>query len=264
MVQVKFVFFSPTGTTKAVLNGIEQGIKPDTTEWIDITVPEARKKPLQTSEDELLVIGVPVYMGRVPALITEWLHAMRLQNTLVVCVVVYGNRTFEDALLELRNIVLQCGGIPVAGGAYIGEHSFSSSQTPTAAGRPNADDLEHAKEFGRKIRGKLESVSSGTVVSDLQVPGEYPYRGDPKLWVVDFIAIDDSCTSCGHCAEICPTGAIDSENSANIEKDKCITCCACIKNCPENARTMKPGPVQDASVRLHTLYAEQKMPEYYL
>lgn len=264
MVHAKLVCFSPTGTTKAVLMGIERGIEPDTSEWIDITSPDARNEPLQTSEDELLVIGVPVYMGRVPALIMDWLQAMKLQNNPAVCVVVYGNRTYEDALLELKKTILQCGGIPIAGGAFIGEHSFSTEKTPTAAGRPDNKDLEYAKEFGRKIRSKLASVSSETPVSEIEVPGEYPYRGDSKLWVVDFIAVSDACTSCGHCAEICPTGAIDSKNSAKIELEKCITCCACIRACPEHARTMKAGPVQDASLRLHTLYAEPKMPEYYL
>lgn len=61
---VKLVYFSPTGTTKAVVQGIAHGINPDTTELIDITRPDARKQPLQTSENELLVVGVPpVYMG---------------------------------------------------------------------------------------------------------------------------------------------------------------------------------------------------------
>ena len=132
MVHVKLVCFSPTGTTKAVLSGIEQGLNQDRTEWIDITSPDERKEPLQTSEDELLVIGVPVYMGRVPALIMDWLQAMKLQNIPAVCVVVYGNRTYEDALLELKKIVLQCGGIPIAGGAFIGEHSFTMKEFPIA------------------------------------------------------------------------------------------------------------------------------------
>ena len=129
---VKLVYFSPTGTTKAVLQGIAKGINPGNMELIDITRPDARKKPLVTSENELLVVGVPVYMGRVPALLIEWLNAIQAHNTPTVCVVVYGNRVYDDALLELKNIVMKCGGIPIAGGAYIGEHSFSNSETPSS------------------------------------------------------------------------------------------------------------------------------------
>ena len=123
---VKLVYFSPTGTTKAVVRAIAHGISHENVEELDITRPAARIQPLQTSEKELLIVGVPVYMGRVPALLTDWLHAIRAHNTPAVCVVVYGNRTHEDALLELKDILAKDGCVPVAGGAWIGEHSFSS------------------------------------------------------------------------------------------------------------------------------------------
>ncbi len=261
---VKLVYFSPTGTTKKVLLSIANGITSDRVECIDITRPETRKTPMKTSEDELLIVGVPVYMGRVPALIIDWLNAIQAHHTPTVCVVGYGNRGYEDALLELKKIIQQCGGIPIAGGAYIGEHSFSTDATPTAAGRPDIDDIRHAKEFGRKIKEKLQSVTSISELSEIEIPGMYPYRGDSTLWTVDFISVSDKCTQCGICAELCPTGAIDPQNSSKIQVEKCITCCGCIKNCPEHARTMKPGLVQDASIRLHTLYSEPKKPEYYV
>ena len=95
---VKLVYFSPTGTTNAVVRAIAQGINHENVEELNITRPAARIQPLQTSEKELLIVGVPVYMGRVPALLTDWLHAIRAHNTPAVCVVVYGNRTHEDAL----------------------------------------------------------------------------------------------------------------------------------------------------------------------
>ena len=102
---MKLVCFSPTGTTEAVLRGIARGLDQRTPELIDITKPEARKQHLQTSEDELLVVAVPVYMGRVHALLTDWLQAIQARNTPAVCVVVFGNRAYDDALLELRNIL---------------------------------------------------------------------------------------------------------------------------------------------------------------
>ena len=261
----KLVYFSPTGTSKAVVQGIVSGIDPSTMELIDITTPDARKQPLQTSEDELLDVAVPVYMGRVPALLNEWLNAIQAHNTPTVCFVVYGNRAYENALLELKDIVINCGCIPIAGAAYIGEHSFSDSEAPTAQGRPDEDDLNHAKVFGQKIREKLQSISSISQVSDVNVPGSYPYEGVTELWDVDFVAVDDNlCAQCGFCSEVCPVGAIDSENSTKINHKKCITCCACIKSCPQNARTMKPGLVKDAQIRLNELYKEPKKPVYFL
>jgi ferredoxin len=261
---LKLVCFSPTGTTKAILQGIARGLNQNTVELIDITTPDSRKNPLQTSDNELLVVGVPVYMGRVPALITDWLHTIHAKKTHTVFVVVYGNRAYEDALVELADILIPCSCIPIAGAAFIGEHSFSNSEFPTSKGRPDAIDLHRAELFGQRIQGKLNSISSVANISVVEMPGCSPYRWNGKLWDVDFIEVSDACTHCGICAERCPTGALDSVNSSVIDLEKCITCCACIKSCPQNARTMKAGLVKDGSMRVHNLNKERKEPEYFL
>lgn len=259
----KLVYFSPTGTTKAVVEGISRGIDAIELERIDLTKPAARLKPLQTGENDLLIVGVPVYMGRVPEVIQEWLQSIKAQNTPSVCIVVYGNRVYDDALLELKDILAADGCIPMAAGAFIGEHSFSSVETPIAADRPDLRDISQAEAFGRKIKEKLDAILSAEEIGDLNVPGEFPYRGETKLWDVDFIAVSSDCNQCQLCAEVCPVGAIHTENSRLIDPEKCITCCACIKNCPQHARAIKNGPVNDASVRLNTLFKESKQPELF-
>jgi ferredoxin len=215
---------------------------------------------LQTSGNDLLVIAVPVYIGRVPALLGEWFYGIKADRTPTVCIVVYGNRGYDDALLELKDILITRGCIPIACAAYIGEHSFSSSETPIAEARPDANDLNHAELFGRKINERLLYVSSIDHISDINIPGNHPYRGDSKIWNVDFISVSNVCTQCGFCAEVCPVGAVHSKKSDLIDKKHCITCCACIKNCPQNARTMNAGPVKDAAMRLNKLYKERKEP----
>ncbi len=261
---LKVVYFSPTGTTKAILQGIAGGINQGPAEFLDITKPEARTHPLSMAEDDLLILGVPVYMGRVPALLENWLQRIRARRTPTVCVVVYGNRAYENALLELQDIVRARGCTPIAGAAYIGEHSFSSSELPTAQGRPDAGDLRQAEAFGRQIGKKLLAAPSLDSLSEAHIPGTRPYGGVTELWDVDFIALSDACTQQGLCAAICPVGAIDPKDAYVMDVEKCISCCACIKGCPQHARTMKDGPVKDAAVRLSTLYKERKEPECFL
>mgnify|MGYP000586770700 CR=1 FL=1 len=262
--KIKLAYFSPTGTSERVARGVADGIEAAELETIDITRPETREKPVRCAADELLLVAVPVYMGRVPALLHGWLNALEARETPAVCIVVYGNRAYEDSLLELKDTLANRGCIPVAGGAYIGEHSFSDEQAPVAMGRPNEEDLRHAHAFGKAIREKLDSVASPADLADLQVPGEHPYGGRTQLWDVDFIAVDDRCAQCGLCAKVCPVGAVDPANSAAIDIAKCITCCACIKKCPQNARSKKASPVMEASQRLFNLFTEPKKPEYFL
>ena len=263
---VKLVWFSPTGTTKAIIQGIARGMKNQSSiELVDITKPDTRKQQLHTSEDELLVVGVPVYMGRVPAVLNEWLYAINARNTPVVCVVVYGNRVYDNALLELKDLLTKRGCIPIASAAFIGEHSFHSPDLPAASkGRPDIRDLNYAELFGRKIEEKLRSASSVDHIPDIPIPGNHPYGGVTELWSIDFIAVSNGCTECGICAEGCPVGAIDSKNSALIDTVKCTLCCACIKQCPQSARKMKPGLMKDAAIRVHKLFRERKEPEFFV
>lgn len=261
---LKLVCFSPTGTTKKIIQCIAHGTSSNVLELIDITKPEARKQSLQTTKNELLIVGVPVYMGRVPAIATKWLQTIKAHHTPAVCIVVYGNRAYEDALLELKDTLIVCGCKPIAGAAYIGEHSFSCLETPTAEKRPDTKDLNHAELFGQKINEKLQSLLLDNYVSDILISGNYPYRNTTQLWSVDFITIDNKCTKCGICADCCPVGAIDSATIELIDNEKCITCCACIKNCPQNARTIKDSLVKDASIRLNRLYRMRKEPILFL
>ncbi len=116
-------YFSPTGTTKSIVQAVAGGMNQNTTRDIDITNPVMRKNRLKTSEKEVLIIAVPVYLGRVPAFLDEWLHAIKAHNTPTVCIVVYGNHAYDNALRELKDILIKRGCKPIAGAAYIGEHA---------------------------------------------------------------------------------------------------------------------------------------------
>ncbi len=104
-------------------------------ERFDFTRPEAREAEQRFGPGELAVIGTPVYAGRVPNVLLKYLTGkLRGSGALAIPVVLFGNRNFDDGLIELRNILEQDGLRAVAGAAFVGEHSFSRT---LAAGRPD-------------------------------------------------------------------------------------------------------------------------------
>lgn len=258
------VTFSPTGSSKSVTRAIAQGLGSEITEDLDITLPSERQKhDLLPEKDDLVIFAMPTYAGRLPELACEWLQEMKVApGTPAICVVLYGNREFDDSLIELRDLVVTRGYKPIAGAAFIGEHSFSNKTFPVAAGRPHKDDLDLGIKFGWDITAHFDIDNWVKNAGALQVPGAFPYK-DKKPPKVDFIAVSDACNSCGTCVTFCPADAIDAENGFATIVDKCILCCACIRACPENARSMKPGPVMDISKRLHENCSIPKRPTFY-
>jgi ferredoxin len=184
----------------------------------------------------------------------------------------YGNRAYEDALIELTDLISELGFKPIAGGAFIAEHSFSSPEVPIAAGRPDGSDLKKAREFGSKIREKLLTARNKEDLPSIAVNGNRPYRDEfrisraakPGTEPPAPITKEETCTKCGKCAEVCPNAAITIGSTVETQKQACIRCYACIKNCPTGARVMThPFFVKEAKW-LHDTFPDRKEPETFL
>ncbi|MFA6811422.1 MAG: NAD(P)H-dependent oxidoreductase [Desulfoplanes sp.] len=170
----QLIFFSPTKTTMKIVDAIGEGMKLSTPlSRIDLTFPLDTVPQGQASD--VAVIGTPGYAGRVPALVVDRLRQnVQGKGRPAVLVVVYGNRAYEDALLELRNVAEELGFVPVGAAAFIGEHSFSTAELPVAAGRPDADDLKKARDFGSRIREKMQACGALDQLPLLQHTGNFP------------------------------------------------------------------------------------------
>ncbi|MGE5237532.1 MAG: 4Fe-4S binding protein [Chloroflexota bacterium] len=258
------IYFSPTQTTKRVIEAISQGLQVANLECIDLTLPAAETRELLFIHRDLAVIGSPVYGGRLPTVAVSRLRRLKGNGAPAVIVAVYGNRAYEDALIELRDLALEIGFKPVAAGAFVGEHSYSTSFTPVAVGRPDVEDLEKAMAFGKMIRERMMTVRALDQIGLPQVPGTFPYKELRTLSDISPVTQDTLCTKCGLCISVCPTAAIDADDPTLIDKGLCIRCCACVKVCPAGAKTMDDPRIRKVVEQLSVTCSQRKEPETYL
>ena len=239
-------YFSATGTTKKVVTALARAAADGLGAEYKVFPfdnPAVRKAEKEFSADDLVIMGVPVYAGRVPNLIMPYIRDLVKGNgALAVPVVLYGNRNFDDALIELRNLMRDNGFHPIAGAAVVGEHSFSKI---LGAGRPDADDMALVAKLADGVIKKVSGLKEAPAEA-VEVEGQDPIRpyytprdrhGEP---IKDFLKAKpvtdpEKCIHCGLCARICPMGSIDPEDFSNVA-GKCIKCCACVKRCPAGAK----------------------------
>ncbi|MCF8091743.1 MAG: 4Fe-4S binding protein [Desulfotignum sp.] len=258
---ITLVYFSPTATTRTVLEEIAKGTGYDVADVYDITLSKTRKQIPSKLDSALIVFGAPVYSGRLPGLAADYFKQLSAPGIPAVPVVLYGNREYEDALLELKDICVKCGCRPLAAGAFIGEHSFSTKQVPIALNRPDKKDLASAFEFGQKIAKLLDRPATGPSSGTVDVRGNIPYKTPPIPRGLPFIDVTDDCTACGICVAVCPVDAVNEKEGFCTMDEICVHCCACIKACPESARIMKDGPLKDIADRLNQTCGTRKAPE---
>jgi ferredoxin len=261
---IRLIYFSPTRTTKKVLKSIAQGLQAETVEHVDLTPPDSRTREFEEIRDELALVGAPVYGGRLPPDAVQRLRRLRGNDTPAAAVVLYGNREYEDALLELKDLVAEVGFIPIAGGAFIGEHSFDTEAFPIATGRPDAEDLTKAVDFGKAIREKTQSINALDKIPHLQIPGDFPYKGWAKWSGVSPITRDAICIQCAACVAACPTAAIAMDETLITSTEACIQCCACVRVCPTGARVMEHPRIRESQEWLSAHCRQRKEPETFL
>ena len=256
--KLHLIYFSPTGTTRRTVEQIAGGINAQSVEHHDLTLQTAGVN--LTLTDGLAVIGVPVYAGRVPEVCLQRMQHLSAVQIPVVVVVLYGNREFEDALLELADTVRTKGFVPVAAAAFIGEHSYSTSIQPIAAGRPDQDDLAQARQFGAAI---AESLKTGHLKGPSDIPGSVPYRERPPLGGIAPSLIPEHCTLCGICVSVCPTRVISMADSITTDAAGCVMCCACVKSCPGQARILDHPMLNARREMLTVQYSQRKAPSIF-
>lgn len=241
---VKAVYYSATGNTKAVTERIAQRIAGKlgaALESYDYTLPESRKEEKKYGAGELVIFGTPVYAGRVPnKMLPVVQNHFKAEGALAIPVVTFGNRSFDNGLIELRNELENNGFHTIAGAGVACSHVFSDKIAP---GRPDAADLEKLDAFADAAADKIMAMEE--IPAPIAVRGEDPVGpyytplgtdGKPAVFLkAKPLTHAEKCDGCGICAKACPMGSISLEDPAQVT-GICIKCQACIKKCPTGAK----------------------------
>lgn len=257
MSRVNTIFFSPTKTTEMIVKKITEGMAIDEVRETNIT---AYKESYSFPDSDITIIGLPVYSGRIPELVNSRVLNLKGKKTPAIAVVVYGNRDFDDALIEICDILEEKGFNIISAAAFIGEHSYSDKTYPIAANRPDSMDLEKALNYGREIS---EIIKKGDFNKPL-IPGNRPYKERSKAPAFAPVTDSEKCSNCLFCIDLCPTDAIDRQNPCVSDPEKCIRCAACVKACPEGAKKFDNEGILNAAKKLNSLCSQRKEPSIFI
>lgn len=249
------IYFSPTGGTKKVADILSRQWDCEKVE-IDLSDLSVDFGDFKIEKEDICIAAGPVYGGRIPLMASANLKKLKGNGAKAVAVAVYGNRAYEDALLEMKNNMQEAGFFCEAGIAALAEHSIVRQ---FGAGRPDAEDEKQLVLFAEKIK---EALNNEAVGMELHIPGNFPYKEYKIMPMVP--ETSESCKKCGLCAKKCPAGAISVENPQLTDKEQCISCMRCINLCPENARGLKAEMLGMLSEKLGKVCADRKENELFL
>ena len=123
------LYYSATGTTDKAVNTIAEELAARLElplERIPFTRPAERAKDYAFTAEDLVVVGSPTYAGKLPnKILPDFRRALRGGDARAVAVVLFGNRSYDNSLAELRAVLESDGFRPVAAGAFVGRHAFT-------------------------------------------------------------------------------------------------------------------------------------------
>lgn len=258
---IKTLFFSPTNGTNKIVTAIATSINANFTQY-DITLAQNRTEPLHFNQNDLVIIGMPTYAGRLPKLLVPYLKTITATKTPCICVTTYGNRDYEDALLEQVNFFTELGFIPFGAATFVTEHSATSK---LATNRPDSSDLKIAADFGTSIASRMNQLDTIDTIQPLSLPGSYPYVEKNLQLPVMLPETNENCVTCGICAKHCPTASIDFTDCKTINPSTCIKCNSCVKRCPFDAKAITHVAYQNMqSMLIQNFSSQYKHPELFL
>lgn len=253
------VYYSQTGNTKIIAQAIHSGMSKAAKEC-DIAFLGDFKS--QTLEDyDLIGIGAPVWYGREPKNVTEFVEDMpRLEGKLAFTYCTHG--TVPGGFIARMVTALKGKGLIISGwNDWFGGLSQSMGPNPYYTdGHPDQIDIDEAEAFGREIVERSQGILNGQtgLIPDLLTGTAYierygimgpppPEGEEPKIMeppVKAVLVLDkEKCKypNCTTCMDNCPTHSINPSLTSPHNSKTCEGCMFCEQVCPTGALSKDMG-----------------------
>lgn len=246
------VFFSPTGGTKNALELLGSELDNDF-KTIDLTLKKDRDVEYVFDDCDIVIVSAPVYAGRLP-MVQNLFSNLKGNNTKAVVMATYGNRHYDDTLVQMKDILSKNGFKVIAGITPIIPHVYSNK---LGKNRPDFKDIKVFKEFSYKLNEKLKE----DILLEIDLPGNKDFEvfENKPGGKIEKVFKKDLCNDCKMCINECPVSCIG--NDGMIDKNLCINCMKCVAVCKVGARDFIPTDIRKY---LEENYLDRKEIEYFL
>ena len=241
------IYFSPTYNTEKACKYFTKG------DYISIDLIK-NSEEITLNSDDIAVIGVPSYSGRVPAYAISKLKKIKGNKTKAILISTYGNRASEDTLIELSDTATSLGFEVICGMELVARHSIFKN---VAANRPDGEDFKDYANFKIQILNKLS-----TNPQVVEMPGNRPYKEVKPSTLVPITT--DDCVGCKACAIACPTKAISYDDPKITNPNLCIHCMRCTFSCKFDSRILDPETYEAMETRLKKVFEGRKPNKLYI
>ncbi len=206
-------------------------------------------------EYPLIVLGSPTYFHHAPPVFMEFIKSIPATSTdQAVCLLsTFGGVSSGVIQYDLAKILEKKKYRLIGGMKVLTEHCLTfQKNTPFYAGHPNETDLAEIKTFGKEIAGRLTGNDrvhyKAAAFKDkpflVNFIDDHINKLNNFTWAMPNVKVNKkTCTSCGICAQNCPTQNISINTIAEHGK-RCTYCYGCVRACPNGAAkaNLKPMP----------------------